>query len=58
MNTYNPNGFYRGSRPYAGDALHRAEYKRPAPVRTLTSQSLFQGEHEISIDHAGSRVPP
>lgn len=24
------------------------------PVRTLSSQSLFQGEHEIGIDHAGS----
>lgn len=54
MNTHNPNGFFHRAHPYAGEALHRPEFKRPAAVRTLTSQSLFQGEYEIGIDHAGS----
>ena len=53
MNTHNPNGFFR-ARPYDNESLPRPEFKRPAAVRTLTSQSLFQGEHEIGIDHAGS----
>jgi hemin uptake protein HemP len=54
MNTHNPNGFRRRARPYIGEPLPRPEFKRPAAVRTLTSQSLFQGVHEIGIEHAGS----
>lgn len=27
---------------------------RPVPVRTVTSESLFHGDHEISIDHRGA----
>ncbi len=51
MNSYNPKIFLNRSRPV--EAQPRGEYKRML-VRTLTSQSLFQGEHEIGIDHAGS----
>jgi len=51
MNSYNPKVFLNRTRPI--DPQPRAEYKRML-VRTLTSQSLFQGEHEIGIAHAGS----
>jgi hemin uptake protein HemP len=53
MNTHNPKQFtQRVSRPVA-DLAMQAEYRRPA-VRTLTSQSLFQGTYEIGIDHGGA----
>jgi len=54
MNTHNPNGFFHRARPYTADAVQRPEFRRPAAVRTLTSQSLFQGELEIGIEHSGS----
>jgi|EndMetStandDraft_5_1072996.scaffolds.fasta_scaffold1654499_1 hemin uptake protein HemP len=53
MNTHNPNGFFR-ARPYHGESVPRPEFRRPAAVRTVTSQSLFQGEFEIGIEHSGS----
>ncbi|MEQ1950480.1 hemin uptake protein HemP [Mesorhizobium yinganensis] len=53
MNTHNPNAFFR-ARPYPTEGVQRPEFRRPAAVRTLTSQSLFQGEFEIGIDHGGS----
>jgi hemin uptake protein HemP len=52
MNTYNPKVFLTRTRQ-VDHPQPRPEYKRIS-VRTLTSQSLFQGEHEIGIDHAGS----
>jgi hemin uptake protein HemP len=52
MNTHNQKIFF--TRPHQpAEAQPRAEYKR-FTVRTLTSQSLFQGEHEIGIDHGGA----
>jgi len=51
MNSYNPKVFLNRARPI--EPQPRVEYKRML-VRTLTSQSLFQGEHEIGIDHGGS----
>lgn len=51
MNSYNPKVFL--NRAHALEVQPRSEYKRML-VRTLTSQSLFQGEHEIGIDHGGS----
>ncbi len=51
VNSYNPKVFL--NRAHSVEAQPRGEYKRML-VRTLTSQSLFQGEHEIGIDHGGS----
>ena len=52
MNTHNPKAFFpRSHQPV--QLQPRAEFKRISG-RTLTSQSLFQGEHEIGIDHGGS----
>jgi len=53
MNTHNPKAFFTRSQHRAVEVQPRAEFKR-FTVRTLTSQSLFQGEHEIGIDHGGS----
>jgi hemin uptake protein HemP len=54
MNTHNPNGFFNRARPYQGEAMQRPEFRRPPAVRTVTSQSLFQGDFEIGIEHSGS----
>jgi hemin uptake protein HemP len=51
MNTYNPRVFLNRTHPV--ETQPRPEYKRML-VRTLTSQSLFQGEHEIGIEHHGA----
>lgn len=53
MNTHNPDDFrYR---------FRRAETRTPVrvdrvplSVRTLSSNSLFQGDHEIGIEHHGA----
>ena len=52
MNTHNPNDFrYRVRRseetPTRFDGV-------PLAVRTLSSNTLFQGEHEIGIEHHGA----
>ncbi len=53
MNTHNPNGFqYRVRRPEE-DASARFN-RVPLAVRTLSSNTLFQGEHEIGIEHHGA----
>ena len=52
MNTYNPDSFRYRSRPVEAASL-RAE-RLPLSVRTLSSSSLFQGEHEIGIEHHGA----
>ena len=53
MNTHNPNAFIQRTRRPVGDVQIRPDYSR-VETRTLTSQSLFQGEYEIGIDHGGS----
>jgi hemin uptake protein HemP len=53
MNTHNPSSFFHRNRRPLSDLQPRAEYA-PVSVRTLTSESLFQGTHEIGIAHAGS----
>ncbi|TGS17039.1 hemin uptake protein HemP [Mesorhizobium sp. M2E.F.Ca.ET.209.01.1.1] len=52
MNTHNPNDFrYRVHRPEDT----QMPYERvPLAVRTLSSNTLFQGEHEIGIEHHGA----
>ena len=54
MNSHNPNDFRQRLR-FPGEArpVVRTDFARFAP-RTVTSESLFRGEHEIGIDHAGS----
>ncbi|RWN11313.1 MAG: hemin uptake protein HemP [Mesorhizobium sp.] len=54
MNTHNPNDFhYRVRR--SDDASAPTRFDRvPLAVRTLSSNTLFQGEHEIGIEHHGA----
>lgn len=58
MNTHNPNPYRSGQfrqgfvRP-DGEAQAGATCGQPG-VRTLTSESLFLGGHEIGINHGGS----
>ncbi len=52
MNTHDPDDF----RPRPGrfeDRVPPAE-RLPLSVRTLSSNTLFQGEHEIGIEHHGA----
>lgn len=53
MNTHNPNDFrYRVRR---SDEAPVTRFDRaPLAVRTLSSSTLFQGEHEIGIEHHGA----
>ncbi|QPC92525.1 hemin uptake protein HemP [Mesorhizobium sp. INR15] len=53
MNTHNPNDFrYRVRR---SDDVSVTRFERvPMAVRTLSSNTLFQGEHEIGIEHHGA----
>jgi hemin uptake protein HemP len=52
MNTHNPNDFrYRVRR--SDDNSARFD-RVPLTVRTLSSNTLFQGEHEIGIEHHGA----
>jgi len=53
MNSHNVNVFFARSRRQEVLSVERTEYPRRV-ARTLTSQSLFQGDHEIGIDHGGS----
>lgn len=52
MNTHNPDSFLRVRRPET-EAGHLVEFDRRA-TRSVSSQSLFQGDREIGIEHAGS----
>jgi hemin uptake protein HemP len=53
MNAHTPGDLrYRFRRPEQDNAV-RAE-RAPFSVRTLSSNSLFQGEHEIGIEHHGA----
>lgn len=52
MNTHNPGDFrYRVRR--SDDSSARFD-RIPVSVRTLSSNTLFQGEHEIGIEHHGA----
>lgn len=52
MNTHNPNDFrYRVRR---SDGTSARFDRVPLAVRTLSSNTLFQGEHEIGIEHHGA----
>lgn len=52
MNTHNPRLFENLRRPVR-EVDMRPTYVRPV-ARTLTSESLFRGDHEIGIEHRGS----
>ncbi|THF58331.1 hemin uptake protein HemP [Ollibium composti] len=53
MNTHNPDEFrYRFRRAETHTPM-RSE-RMPLSPRTLSSNSLFQGEHEIGIEHHGA----
>ena len=53
MNTHNPQDFrYRVQRAGADQTVH--VNRTPLSVRTLSSNTLFQGEHEIGIEHHGA----
>ncbi|WP_315919713.1 hemin uptake protein HemP [Mesorhizobium sp. SP-1A] len=51
MNTHDPDNFRSRFRRY--EAPVRTE-RIPLAVRTLSSNALFQGEHEIGIEHHGA----
>lgn len=53
MNTHNPDDFryrFRRAETHAPLQVERA----PLSPRTLSSNALFQGEHEIGIEHHGA----
>jgi hemin uptake protein HemP len=53
VNSHNPFHFSQGSvRPASATDNRIAMTRQPAKI--VASQSLFQGEHEIGIDHQGS----
>ncbi|HET9535814.1 MAG TPA: hemin uptake protein HemP [Mesorhizobium sp.] len=52
MNSYNPLHLHYGQKRRYSVREHPAETQ--PPVRVVTSQSLFQGNHEIGIEHNGS----
>ncbi len=52
MNTHNPDAFRYRTRGMESAPV-RVE-RLPLSVRTLSSNSLFQGEHEIGIEHHGA----
>ena len=52
MNTYDPADRRRSGR-LETQASMRGE-RIPLSVRTLSSDALFQGEHEIGIEHDGA----
>jgi hemin uptake protein HemP len=53
MNTHNPSAFSNRMHRRVTEADIQTQPRRLS-VRTVTSQSLFLGEHEIGIEHAGS----
>ena len=53
MNSHNPFHFSQGvRRPVSGIESRVAATRQP--VKVVASQSLFQGDHEIGIEHHGS----
>ncbi len=53
MNTHDQDDFRPRLRRFETSAPVRAE-RLPLSVRTLSSNALFQGEHEIGIEHHGA----
>jgi len=53
MNTHDPDAFRYRYRRSDTEAPRQLDTGRLA-VRTLTSNSLFAGEHEIGIEHHGA----
>ncbi|MGB3831632.1 MAG: hemin uptake protein HemP [Mesorhizobium sp.] len=53
MNTHDPDNFRSRFRRFETQAPVRSE-RIPISVRTLSSNALFQGEHEIGIEHHGA----
>lgn len=54
MNTHNPSDFRHRIRRSDMDASSARFDRVPLAVRTLSSNTLFQGEHEIGIEHHGA----
>ena len=52
MNSYNSLHLHYGQQRRYSVSEHPAASQ--PPVRVVTSQSLFQGNHEIGIEHNGS----
>jgi hemin uptake protein HemP len=53
VNNHNPFHFSQTPRRPTSVIENRAP-QMPAPMRVVTSQSLFVGEHEIGIEHHGA----
>jgi hemin uptake protein HemP len=53
MNSHNPEGFFHRVRRAEQQPREEQIFDRREP-RIVSSQSLFQGEREIGIDHSGS----
>ncbi|OQM77523.1 hemin uptake protein HemP [Manganibacter manganicus] len=53
MNSHTPDGFRHRYRRSETEPAPRFE-SMPLSVRTLSSSALFQGEHEIGIEHHGA----
>ncbi|ODT31409.1 MAG: hemin transporter HemP [Kaistia sp. SCN 65-12] len=53
MNTHNPDAFRYRYRRAESEAPRQPE-RPPLAVRTLSSNSLFAGSHEIGIEHHGA----
>lgn len=53
MNTHNPYQFQNRTTRFGNEAQARVDYARPV-ARTVTSDSLFRGDHEIGIEHHGA----
>lgn len=53
MDTHDPDDSRPRDRRFEAHAPMCAE-RIPASVRTLSSDTLFQGEHEIGIEHHGA----
>jgi len=52
MNSHNPSDFrYRRATP---NQIHEHSSTPRLTVRTVSSDQLFRGDHEIGIDHAGA----
>jgi hemin uptake protein HemP len=53
MNSHNQDAFDQRSRKSAVEASQRPDTSLLS-IRTVSSAALFEGEHEIGIDHRGS----
>jgi hemin uptake protein HemP len=53
MNTHNPHHFHMRPRRAVETTVVRTDFARPV-TRTVTSDTLFRGDHEIGIEHHGA----